>query len=94
MEKFCQLDEASHQVLERMMIKFGYSGRTHNLILKVARTIADLAGVEQISQQHLMEAVQYCSRDRNSASKKSNKVTQITQYQPKKRALAGQSRKL
>ena len=77
MEEFCKLDEGSHQILERMMVKFGYSGRAHNRILKVARTIADLEGVEAIGKAHLMEAVQYRSRDRSSGQVQERKVTHI-----------------
>ncbi len=64
LKEHCQLDEATHSVLERSMERFGYSGRAHNRILKLARTIADLDGQVQISQAHVMEALNLRSNDR------------------------------
>jgi len=64
LKEHCQLDEASHQTLERAMERFGYSGRAHNRIIKLARTIADLSGSDHISQLHIMEALNLRSNDR------------------------------
>jgi len=64
MRRFCSLDEAGQKLMETVTDRLGFSGRTYTRILKVARTIADLAGEEQIRQQHLAEAIQYRSLDR------------------------------
>ena len=60
----CRIDEASHRLLEAAIDKLGLSARAHNRILKIARTIADLAGKPDIHVDHISEAVQYRSLDR------------------------------
>jgi len=62
--KFCKLDEKGDQLLEQVTDKLGLSARSFTRILKLARTIADLAGVEQIETVHLAEAIQYRGQDR------------------------------
>ncbi len=59
LKEFCPLDLKSKKILELAFKKYGFSGRTHNKIIKVARTIADLEGVEQINEAHVLEAIRY-----------------------------------
>jgi magnesium chelatase family protein len=67
-KKFCQIDEASQKLLEMAIDKFGLSARAYTRILKVARTIADLEGQENIQPAHLSEPIQYRTLDRNLIS--------------------------
>jgi magnesium chelatase family protein len=62
--KFCQPDAAGEKLLEHAMTRLGLSARAYTRILKVARTIADLAEEERISGPHIAEAVQYRTLDR------------------------------
>ena len=64
-KKFCTIDEACQKLLEMAIDKFGLSARAYTRILKVARTIADLEGQENILVSHLSEAIQYRTLDRN-----------------------------
>ena len=57
--QFCRLDGAGEQVLKRAFDRMGLTARSHDRILRVARTIADLDGEEAISPAHVAEAVQY-----------------------------------
>ena len=59
------LGPGAQTLLERAITKWGLSARAYDRILKVSRTIADLAGGEQISEEHVSEAVQYRTLDRS-----------------------------
>ena len=64
-KRFCSIDDASQRLLEMAIDKLGFSARAYTRILKVGRTIADLAGEEEISSAHISEAIQYRSLDRS-----------------------------
>ena len=64
MRKFCPLDADCHGLLQTAMEELGLSARAHDRILRMARTIADLAGESRIGAGHLGEAIQYRSLDR------------------------------
>ncbi|REJ79435.1 MAG: ATP-binding protein [Acidobacteria bacterium] len=63
--RFCVLDKESESMLESAMMKQGLSARAHDRILKVARTIADLEGAQRIAPEHISEAINYRSLDKN-----------------------------
>jgi len=66
--RFCLVDEPGLSLLKAAMERLGLSGRAFHRILKVARTIADLAGSDLIETQHVAEAIQYRSLDRTQFS--------------------------
>jgi magnesium chelatase family protein len=58
-QKFCQLDKEGLAMIRVAVERMGLSARAYHRILKLSRTIADLAGSEQVHQAHLAEALQY-----------------------------------
>ncbi|HRJ48763.1 MAG TPA: hypothetical protein PKY38_15500, partial [Opitutaceae bacterium] len=63
--RHCGIDSSLGDLLQHAMEQLSLSARAYDRILKVARTIADLAGAETIAAPHLLEAIQYRSLDRN-----------------------------
>ena len=59
--RYCALDEAGDRLMKGAFDRLGLTGRSHDRILRMARTIADLEGAEDISAAHLAEAIQYRS---------------------------------
>ncbi len=64
-QKYCALDAEAQEVLKSAIAELHFSARAYDRILKVARTIADLAGCDRIEPPHVAEAIQYRTLDRN-----------------------------
>jgi magnesium chelatase family protein len=65
MREYCKVDAAGEELLKMAITKLGFSARAYDRILKVGRTIADMAGSVDIRPEHISEAIQYRSLDRN-----------------------------
>src|SRR5262249_38668333 len=66
LRQFCHLSKEAKKVLIAAMENLKFSARAHDKIIKVARTVSDLAGSEEIQTEHIAEAVGYRSLDRQS----------------------------
>ena len=64
-KKYCETDNESEEMLKQSIVELGISARAYHRIIKVARTIADLANSEKIKSQHISEAIQFRTLDRN-----------------------------
>ena len=66
LEKYCPLDEVCKDLLEKLIDRMGLSARACTRIIKLARTIADLAGCADIRPEHISEAAGYRFLDRQN----------------------------
>lgn len=64
LQKHCPLDSEAQELLRAAITELHFSARAYDRILKVARTIADLAAQEMIQPEHVSEAIQYRTLDR------------------------------
>lgn len=64
-KKFCQLSDSAKELLSQAINQLGFSARAYDKILKISRTITDLAQESEIQAEHIAEAIQYRSLDRN-----------------------------
>jgi magnesium chelatase family protein len=63
--KFCQLSDLAKELLKQAINELGFSARAYDKVLKISRTIADLTQEDEIQTEHIAEAIQYRSLDRN-----------------------------
>jgi Mg chelatase, subunit chlI len=63
--KYCQLDEESEKILKQAVSMLNLSARSYYRILKLARTIADLASQRDIKKEHILEALSFRKKEEN-----------------------------
>jgi len=80
LRRFCRVAEPVERLLRRAVGRLGLSARAYHRVLKIARTIADLAGEEEISVAHVGEAIQYRSLDRRRTPPGGGPVESGLQY--------------
>jgi magnesium chelatase family protein len=68
LRRYCSLSEPVERLLRDAVARLGLSARAYHRVVKIARTIADLAGTEDLSTDHVSEAIQYRSLDRRKAA--------------------------
>jgi len=68
-DKYCKLNQRSRALMRDVFERMALSARAHSKIQKVARTIADLEGVDEIQERHLAEAISYRCLDRENGSR-------------------------
>jgi magnesium chelatase family protein len=83
LKQFCELDETAKGLIQFAMSDLNLSARTYDRILKVAHTIADLADSEGILPDHVSEAIQYRSLDRQIFG--DDPLTRLSQILPGRR---------
>jgi magnesium chelatase family protein len=64
LRRLCRIPPEAEAMLTTAMTRFNLSARAHDRLLRIARTIADLAGADRIAREHVAEALQYRSLDR------------------------------
>jgi magnesium chelatase family protein len=68
LRRYCPLSQSVEQLLREAVGRLGLSARAYHRVLKIGRTIADLAGADELSTTHISEAIQYRSLDRRKAA--------------------------
>jgi magnesium chelatase family protein len=68
LRRYCPLSDSVERLLREAVGRLGLSARAYHRVLKIARTIADLAGADELSTTHISEAIQYRSLDRRRAA--------------------------
>jgi magnesium chelatase family protein len=68
LRRYCPLSEPVERLLRDAVGRLGLSARAYHRVIKIARTIADLAGADELSPSHVSEAIQYRSLDRRRAA--------------------------
>jgi predicted ATPase with chaperone activity len=85
---FCELESSGATLLRSATERLGLSARAYHRVLRVARTIADLAGEERIAPMHLAEAIQYQPR---SAERRTSVSIYLVHYSPAERPPSDQT---